>query len=407
MKTEDERLSLERTILSALIMDYDAYIDLLDIPPTDFRKPNWDILRLMLEYKTGDPIVLASKSKDISIDELRELSTEIIACNESMFEEYVDALKEFITREKLLRNLNTLVARLKDGAETSSIYMEINNMKLEWVKPDNVWDVLVELMEEVNGERKVKIIPTCYTELDKLIGWFEEWQIVVIWARPGIWKSMFAINLANNNIHKWEKVALFSLEMNKKQVIRRLLAMNSWVSVWRLKEKVEWEAWERVKSWFERLENQLNNLWIYDNVHTIGDVERTIRYLVHKEWVGIVYLDYLQLIRNPSIKNNPVEAITDMSQRLKQLALELGITIVELSQMNRDADNSVIKKASQLRWSGSIEQDADMVWLLDKEDEQWTKLKVSVQKCRDWRIGEVELKQIADVMLITDLTKPF
>jgi replicative DNA helicase len=69
------------------------------------------------------------------------------------------------------------------------------------------------------------------------------------------------------------------------------------------------------------------------------------------------------------VKNNPVESITDMSQRLKQLALELKITIIELSQLNRESDKTAVKRASQLRGSGSIEQDADMIWILDKAEE--------------------------------------
>ena len=230
---------------------------------------------------------------------------------------------------------------------------------------------------------------------------------MVIGARPWVWKSMFAINLINNNILAWEKVALFSLEMDNKQVLRRLLAMNSWVWVWKLKEKVEWEMWEKVWRWFSRLWDQLQNLRIFDNVHTIGEVEREIRKLKHQQWVSIFYLDYLQLIRNPSIKWNPIEALTDMSQRLKQLALQLWVTIVELSQLNRESDKSAVKRASQLRWSWSIEQDADMVRILDKEDETWNKIQVSIQKCRDGRIGDVELMQMSDIMKISDLpTKP-
>jgi replicative DNA helicase len=81
---------------------------------------------------------------------------------------------------------------------------------------------------------------------------------------------------------------------------------------------------------------------------------------------------------------------------------------VELSQLNRDADKTAVKRASQLRWSWSIEQDADMVWMLDKEDEESNKIQVDVQKCRDWRIWKIDLIQTSDIMLIKDLPpKPF
>lgn len=409
MKTEDERLSLERAILSALITDYDRFIDYLDLQPCDFRKHNWDILRLMQECGTWDPIVLANKSKDISIDELRELSAELIWCSENTFEEYVEALRDLVNREKLIRNLNTITAKLKDWADLNNVYWELNNLKADWETETNMRAVLQTVVNQAKWIEDVKIVGTGYSELDRLIWGFEKWQVVVIWARPWVWKSMFAINLINNNVLAWEKVALFSLEMNWEQVMRRLLAMNSGVWVWKLKTKADEEIEKRIDLWVQRLEKQLDNLEIYDNVHTISQVERKIRYLAHKKWTSIFYLDYLQLIRNPSIKNNPIEALTDMSQRLKQLALELWITIVELSQLNRESDKTLVKRASQLRGSWSIEQDADMIRILDKEDEQWEKLLVSVQKCRDGRIWDVYLVQISDIMRIVDLpiNKPF
>ena len=405
---KEERNRLERMILSALITDYDRFIDYLDIPSDDFTEKNKRILNLIKESKTGDPTILSSKSNTVTIDELRELSAELISCSESDFENYTDTLKDLITKDKLTWKLNVIISNLNDWWDLWKVYQDLNNIKMEWVEEEKIWDVLYDLLLETSWEKEVKIIPTWYSELDKLIWWYEDWQIIVIGARPWIWKSMFAINLISNNINKWEKVALFSLEMNNKQVLRRLLALNSWVWVWKLKKKVEWEALTKVQQWFEKLSDQLQNFHCIDNVHTITEVERKIRQLTHKKGVKIFYLDYLQLIRNPAIKNNPVEALTDISQRLKQLALELGIVIVELSQLNRDADKTAIKRASQLRWSWSIEQDADMVWMLDKEDEESNKIQVDVQKCRDWRIWKIDLIQTSDIMLIKDLPpKPF
>jgi len=405
---KEERNRLERMILSALIMDYDRFIDYLDIPSDDFTESNKKVLNLIKENKTGDPTILSAKSNTVSIDELRELSAELISCSESDFESYIDTLKDLITKDRLTWKLNVIISNLNEWWDLWKVYQDLNNIKIEWVEEEKIWDVLYDLLLETSWEKEVKIIPTWYSELDKLIWWYEDWQIIVIGARPWIWKSMFAINLISNNINKWEKVALFSLEMNNKQVLRRLLALNSWVWVWKLKKKVEWEALTKVQQWFEKLSDQLQNFHCIDNVHTITEVERKIRQLTHKEGVKIFYLDYLQLIRNPAVKNNPVEALTDISQRLKQLALELGIVIVELSQLNRDADKTAVKRASQLRWSWSIEQDADMVWMLDKEDEESNKIQVDVQKCRDWRIWKIDLIQTSDIMLIKDLpTKPF
>jgi replicative DNA helicase len=100
----------------------------------------------------------------------------------------------------------------------------------------DIKDVLQEVVSEYVWLDEVKIIPTWYRDLDNLIGWYEKWQIVVIGARPWVWKSMITINLMMNNVKMWEKVALFSMEMLNKQTMRRILSLCSWVSVWKLKK---------------------------------------------------------------------------------------------------------------------------------------------------------------------------
>jgi len=400
----EERNLLERKIISCLLVDIEL-LESLDIPADKFSKDNKELLEIMKESQTNDPVILASKSQNIDIEQIRELATEVLGTSE--FENYVQQLKDVIARDSLIYNMNKMVANLKDWADLSQIYSELNKLKIDVETKTDLSEVLFEIVQEIDWTNEVKIIPTWYRDLDNLIWGFEQWQVIVIGARPWVWKSMFAINMIAKNIQSWEKTALFSLEMKSKQVLRRLLAMNSGVWVRKLKKKVEWDSLSKVHDGFNKLSEQMDKFYCIDNLHTIGEIERKIRYLVHKEWVTMVYLDYLQLIRNPDVKNNPIEALSDMSQRLKQLALQLDITIVELSQLNRESDKSAIKRASQLRWSWSIEQDADMVRILDKLDEEWSKIQVSVQKCRDWRIGDIELLQHSDIMLIQDLPKPF
>lgn len=111
---KEERNRLERMILSALIMDYDRFIDYLDIPSDDFTEKNKRILNLIKESKTGDPTILSSKSNTVTIDELRELSAELISCSESDFENYADTLKDLITKDKLTWKLNVIISNLND-----------------------------------------------------------------------------------------------------------------------------------------------------------------------------------------------------------------------------------------------------------------------------------------------------
>lgn len=405
----EEKDKLERQIVSCLLANYSQFSDYLDIPLTDFKPQHREMLQSMKKNWTSDVSVIATDCKSVSMDDLRDLAWEVFSPSMSDFKNYVEHFRDLVTREKLETQLQSTLIMLKWGVDLDGIYAELNKMKLDWEEEIDDKDIALELLKEISWETTVKIIKTGYAELDKLVWWFEQCNVVVIGARPWVWKSMFALNLVANNIRAWEKVALFSLEMNKKQVYRRLVSMNSWVWVWKLKEKNEWEAKKRADMWVEKLLEQLQTFYCFDNIHTIDGFERKVRFLVNKYWVSVVYLDYLQLLKNPSVKNNPVEAITDMSQRIKQLALELWITVVELSQLNRDADKTILKKASQLRGSWSIEQDADMVWMLDKDEPTAERLKVSVQKCRDWRLWEIELLQISDIMKIVDLptNKPF
>lgn len=407
MRNENKTL-LEKKVISSILNNIEL-LDSLDIDIGDFQPKYRDLLRAIKECWTNDPTILVNNTTVIWLDELRDIIGDTMFTTETDFQNYTQELKELITRDKLSLTLNNMILRLNAWGDSESVYSELNKLKLDWYKEEDNTQIIDRLKQQINWDAEFKIISTWYRDLDNLVWGYEKWQVVVIGARPWVWKSMLAINLIINNVRAWENVALFSLEMNKEQVYRRLLAMNSWVSVRKLKSRNEWVALEQANKWFDKLNEQLEHLYVFDRERTISEIERKIRQIVHKHWVSVVYLDYLQLIRNPSIKNNPIESLTDMSQRLKQLALELDITIVELSQLNREAANSVIKSASQLRGSGSIEQDADMIWILDKDDNDTPILRLSVQKCRDWRIGDIELSQISDIMLIKDklINKPF
>lgn len=411
MKTEiTEKERLERLVIAWLLTDYDALVDYMVIDAKDLDRPYNHILTTMKSEGTWDVAIICSKNDKVTANELYELASEIIYCNPSDFQKYVEALKDMIDREKIITILQSSILNIKGFGSVWETYLSIHNvfMGTEEKAEGNMKDVLQEVVNEYVWVDEVKIIPTWYKDLDDLVGGYEKWQVVVIGARPWVWKSMITINLMMNNVKMWEKVALFSMEMLNKQTMRRMLALCSWVSVWKLKKGSGWDDCEKVSRGCDELEKIMWNIHLIDNLNTISEIEGKIRYLAHKHKVSVVYIDYLQLIKNPQIKNNPVEALTDISQRLKQLSLWLWITIVELSQLNRDADKTYDKRASQLRWSWSIEQDADMVWLLDKQDEESKRIQLAVKKCRDGRLWEIELLQNPDIMQITNLPpKPF
>lgn len=400
-----EKQNVQRKIMAWLLTSYDTLIDYMKIDYKDLNSPYSEILKTMLSEKTADVTLLCSKNSNLNSSELRDICWDVVSLNADEFEAYVETLQDMINREKIVDVLNRSIINVKWYSSLEEIQLDIWLIfdRAYWKEQTTyMWD-LNEILEEITGTKKVKIMKTWYRDLDNLIWWFEPWQIIVAWARPWVWKSMIAINLMMNNVLMWENVAMFSLEMPVKQITRRLISLMSWIWVRQLKSKLSEEELEKAKKWAEMLKGLKDRIFLIDDCWTIWEIEWRIRKLVHKNWVKIVYIDYLQLIRNPAVKNNPVESITEISQRLKQLALQLNITIIELSQLNRDADKTMVKRASQLRWSGSIEQDADMIRILDKEDETSNRIQLSVQKCRDWKIWDIELLQNSDVMQIANL----
>ena len=227
------------------------------------------------------------------------------------------------------------------------------------------------------------------------LGWLVPWQLIVVGARPSVWKSAFAVNLAVNNIYKWENIWFFWLEMTNRENLARFLKC------------ITWTKDIRDESIRQEYENELKSLYMYDLSGELSDLKRQIKKMVRKDDVSIVYLDYLQILFKSGSerlwKNYEVSQIT---RELKSLAQELGIVIFLLSQLNRNSVNRPNKKPvlSDLRDSWSIEQDANKVILLHREslydnDDDWW-LDVILAKNREGKIAEINMEYDLDIMRI-------
>lgn len=228
----------------------------------------------------------------------------------------------------------------------------------------------LEKLSQSRGE--ITGIPTGFTDLDRLTAGFHENQLIIVAARPGMGKTVFALNVATNvAMNTGKTVALFNLEMDAEQLANRILS-----SVGQIEGKKFMSGKFNNDDWTKLNEaiSQLNNAKIYINDTpgvTIGEIRSKCRRLASSEnGLGIVIIDYLQLVSGgKNYGTNRQQEVSDISRALKVMALELKVPVIALSQLSRNVETREDKRPlmSDLRESGSLEQDADIVAFLYRD----------------------------------------
>ena len=243
-------------------------------------------------------------------------------------------------------------------------------------------------------------IPTGYYELDKLTSGFHPHELIIIAARPGMGKTAIALNFVTNiAINSKKTVALFNMEMGAEQLATRMLSSVGQIEGSKLKTgNLEHSDWKRVNEAISRLSN--TNIFIDDTAgQTVGEIRSKCRKLATSpSGLDIVVIDYLTLIQGSS-KNgaNRQQEVADISRALKTMAMELNVPVIALSQLSRGIEQRVDKKPmlSDLRESGAIEQDADIVAFLHCSDEERAKenslMEFVIRKHRNGPLADVPL----------------
>ncbi len=239
-----------------------------------------------------------------------------------------------------------------------------------------------------------------FRELDKLTGGFQPSDFIVIAGRPGMGKTSFALSIAQNVAFNQEKpVAIFSLEMSKIQLTMRMLCSEARVSSANLREStLKDEEWRRVNSAMNRLSEA--PIFINDTANiSMLSIRSTARRLDSKTPLGLIIVDYLQLMQGDSRTENRQQEVSDISRSMKLLGRELNVPILALSQLSRAVESRTDKRPqlSDLRESGAIEQDADLVAFIYR-DEEYDKhtddkgiAEILVRKHRHGPTGEIRL----------------
>ncbi|AFA41099.1 replicative DNA helicase [Wigglesworthia glossinidia endosymbiont of Glossina morsitans morsitans (Yale colony)] len=266
---------------------------------------------------------------------------------------------------------------LLDLAE-SRVFQIAENQNRKNEGPKNIESVLtntVEKIEKLYQEPKNEIIgiSSGYQDLDKKTSGLQKSDLIIIAARPSMGKTTFAINLCEYAaINESKPVLIFSLEMSGEQIMMRILSSLSRVDQSRLRTgKLTKEDWERISNTVETLLKK-KNIYIDDSSKlTITEIRsRSRRIFREHSGLSLIMIDYLQLMHAPTIFNNRTLEIAEISRSLKALAKELQVPVIALSQLNRSLEQRSDKRPinSDLRESGSIEQDADVIMFIYRDE---------------------------------------
>ena len=277
-----------------------------------------------------------------------------------------------IATESMLENGN--VNDILDGAEMKILNVVKTRRSSEFHK---IQDVIFKAQSDLEklAEQKGEItgLPTGFYEIDKVTSGLHENELIIIAARPAMGKTAFALNIATNIAKTTKKaVALFNLEMNAEQLVMRMFSSLGQIEGSKLRTgKLDNNDWKRLSEGISQIAD--TNIFIDDTPGiTIGEIRSKCRRLAaSKDGLGIVIIDYLQLISGGSrYAGNRQQEVSEISRSLKIMAKELGVPVIALAQLSRAVEGRDDKRPimSDLRESGSIEQDADIVSFLYRDD---------------------------------------
>lgn len=381
-------------------------------------------MELSRENTNVDPITVINKMEAMGFD--TESNNGIVGVVEivnavafpSNIENYCKIVKDKSDTRNLLFILDNIKDRAYKNEDYDKVLESIEGQIFELSQNENrtglthIKDTLTELIEILDDRSKnkgsVTGIPTGFSDLDRILLGMQRKDLILLAARPSVGKTALAVNIALNAAKSGSKVAIFSLEMSKTQLAQRMLSSLSLVNLKQLisGDITEWEDIFEASSIIAG-----NSIYMDDTAGiSITELRSKCRRLKADSGLDFIMIDYLQLMTSEGRNENRQQEISTISRNLKALAKELDVPILALSQLSRDSEKSGRKpKLSDLRESGAIEQDADVVILLYREDYQNEEAEVKNQieliiaKHRNGETGSVELNFIKECTRFVDL----
>ena len=415
LKIPPNSLEAETCVLGSILIDNDAILGVSEFlrPEHFYDLNNAKVYEAMLNlYENRNPmdlVTVAEKLKELKYLKkiggkafLSRLANEVPTS--ANVESYGKIIKSLSAKRELISAAGRISeksfdegmpsAELLDYAEQEIFSLSQKHLKTVPVSLKEVltasFDRLDELQKTGSGMRG---IPTGFAQLDSMLAGMQDSNLIVLAARPGIGKTAFGLNIARYvAVDKKTPTCFFSLEMSKEELVDRLLVRQGLIDAWKLK------TGQLSESDFDSLSEAMGvlaeaPLFIDDTPGlTVTELRTKARRLQMDKGIRFIVVDYLQLMHGIN-RENRVQEVSEISQGLKNLARELKLPIVAMAQLNRQMESRGGRpKLSDLRESGSIEQDADVVMFLHREDEEVREMVTcSIEKHRNGPTGQFNL----------------
>lgn len=420
-----QSVDAEASLLGAILIDSDAIVKIADIVSVrDFYDERhghiYESVRTL--YESHRPIDVLTLSDELKANKrleqvggagyLTELTNYVPTA--AHVEQYASMVAQKAMRRRLIKASQDIVSLGYDEAKSLHELIETAESRLFEVSQQHVSQDIVSLedilsesfdrLDELHKDKgKIRGIPTGFKDLDNVLAGFQRSDLVILAARPSMGKTALALNLAHNvAVKAGEPVLMFSLEMSKEQLVDRMLAMESGVDAWALR------TGNLNDSDFEKIGQAMGTLseaqiFIDDTPGiTVSDLRTKARREAHQRPLGLVIVDYLQLMSGGGKyggDGNRVQEISEISRGLKGIARELNVPVLALSQLSRSVESRSpqIPQLADLRESGSIEQDADVVAFIYREEyykpdtERKNVTDILIKKHRNGPTGGIEL----------------
>jgi replicative DNA helicase len=388
-----QNVEAEEAVLGAILIDPDAIIRVATfLRPEDFyrEKNGWIYDTALALHDKREPIDFLTVCDELErrgqLDQVGGaafITTLINAVPTSIHaEHYARIVERTATRRRLIDAAGQIAAlayqeaedvgEVVDRAEQVLFGVSERRISRELVPIKQILSEYYDRIEYLTRHRGELIgIPTGFTDMDRLLGGMQRSDLIILAARPSVGKTSLALTIAHHAVKRFrQRVALFSLEMANEQVVQRLISAETGINAQRLRRgEIEEDEWRR----FMKATGDLSDTYFYiDDTPGISALElRTKARRLHAELgIDLIVIDYLQLMRGDYRAENRVQEISSISRALKALARELNVPVLALSQLSRGVESRADKKPilSDLRESGALEQDADVVIFIYRED---------------------------------------
>ena len=438
-KVPPHDLEAEQAILGSMLTDKDAVISAIEVLREEdfYREDNKAIYEAIFNlYNRAEPVdIITVKSELESMEKfeqvggleyLAELPEKVPTTANAM--KYIKIVEEKSTLRRLIRTANEIIDLGYDQTEDVEDIMEGAEKKIFNIMQEKnqkgyspLKDILVEsftqLEELYNKKQHITGVPTGFAELDYKTAGLHGSELILIAARPAMGKTAFALNIATNAaVRANVPVAVFSLEMSKEQLVNRILCSEAMVDSNKVRTgKLEEDDWVKLAGAIGPLSEA--EIYIDDTPGiNVTEIRAKCRKLKLEKNIGMVVIDYLQLVQGSNKRNGSREQeISEISRSLKILAKELNVPVIALSQLSRAAEQRPDHRPmlSDLRESGAIEQDADIVTFLyrddyyNKDSEKKDIAEVIIAKHRGGSTGTIELLWLGSYTKFVNLEKRF